>query len=265
MFNAYEWINLFVRWAHVFAAILWVGTTYYFTWLDGQLRRAAASGTGVWMVHSGGFYTVEKQKALGVPPEELHWFRWEALLTWLTGFTLLIVVYYLGGLLVDASDPRVSEHAAMAIGIGTIVAGWVVYDTLVRSPLVKAPVAFATVGFVLILLTAWGLRSVMSARAAYMHVGALFGTIMMLNVWMRILPPQRRMVAAMARGDALDPALGAGAKERSKHNTFIVVPTVLVMISNHFPTATYGSRYALVVLGGLIVLGWGAAAIMRRG
>lgn len=264
MFNAYEWINLAFRWAHVFAAILWVGTTYYFTWLDGQLRRAQAAGKTVWMVHSGGFYTVEKQKTLGVPPGELHWFRFEALATWITGFTLLIVVYYLGGLLVDPIDAPVSERAAMVIGLATLAGGWIVYDLLVRTPLARASAAFGIVGFALIVAVAAMLGRVMSARAAYMHVGALLGTIMMLNVWMRILPAQRRMVAAAARGEPLPADAGASAKERSKHNTFIVLPTVFLMISNHFPTATYGNRHAVVVLGTLVLVGWCAAALLRR-
>jgi uncharacterized membrane protein len=265
VFDASEWINLLVRWVHVFSAILWVGTTYYFTWLDGQLRRAADRGGNVWMVHSGGFYTVVKQKTLGVPPGELHWFRWEALVTWISGITLLVVVYYMGGLLVDATEASASETVAMGVGIGTLIAGWAVYDLLVRTPLVRVAWAFAVVSLVLIALAAWMLRSVMSARAAYIHVGALFGTIMALNVWMRILPPQRRMIAAAARGDAIDPTLGAGAKERSKHNTFIVIPTVFLMISNHFPTATYGNQHAISVMLVLIVAGWASAAIIRRG
>lgn len=264
MFDVHEWINLLVRWVHVFSAILWVGTTYYFTWLDRQLRRAVDRGGSVWMVHSGGFYTVVKQKTLGVPPSELHWFRWEAMVTWLSGITLLMVVYYAGGLLVDPTNAQTPESMAAAVGIATLIVGWIVYDLLARTPLVRVPWAFALVSLVLIALTTWMLRNVMSARAAYMHVGALFGTIMASNVWMRILPPQRRMIAAVARGEAIDPTLGAGAKERSTHNTFIVIPTVFVMISNHFPTATYGSDSAIAVLIGLIVAGWGAAAILRR-
>jgi uncharacterized membrane protein len=264
VFNASEWINLIVRWTHVFAAILWVGTTYYFTWLDAHLRRSARSGGSVWMVHSGGFYTVVKQNTLGVPPSEVHWFRWEALVTWLSGLMLLGIVYYEGGLLVDASDASVSDGVAKAVGIGFLIVGWVVYDLLVRTPIVRAGRVFGAVALILIVLFAWGLRQVMSARATYIHVGALFGTIMASNVWMRILPPQRRMIAAAARGETIDPALGEGAKERSKHNTFIVVPTVFLMISNHFPTATYGNRYSLATMAVLIVAGWCAAAILRR-
>ncbi len=264
VFNASEWVNLVLRWTHVFAAILWVGTTYYFTWLDGQLRRSERAGGNVWMVHSGGFYTVVKQKTLGVAPSDVHWFRWEAMATWLSGLMLLGVVYYAGGLMVDASDPSVSENTPKLVGIGSLIVGWIVYDLLVRTPLVRSEWAFAVVALILTMLLACGLRQVMSARATYIHVGAVFGTIMALNVWMRILPPQRRMIAAAARGEAIDPTLGAGAKERSKHNTFIVVPTVLLMISNHFPTATYGNRYSLSTMAVLIVIGWCAAAVLRR-
>lgn len=264
IFNASEWMNLIVRWTHVFAAILWVGTTYYFTWLDSQLRKAASRDGNVWMVHSGGFYTVVKQTRLGVPPSQVHWFRWEALVTWLSGLMLLGIVYYKGGLLVDASDPSMAGDMAKTAGISALIVGWIVYDLLVRTPIVRAGWLFAVIALVLIVALAWALRHVMSARATYIHVGALFGTIMAANVWMRILPPQRRMIAAAARGEAIDPALGEGAKERSKHNTFIVVPTVFLMISNHFPTATYGNRYSLATMAVLIVVGWCAAALLRR-
>jgi uncharacterized membrane protein len=257
-----EWLNLVVRWAHVFAAILWVGSTYYFTWLDGQLRRSQG---GVWMVHSGGFYTVVKQKTLGVAPKDVHWFRWEALATWTSGLLLLGIVYYGGGLMVDMSNPRVSQGAAVGIGIGFLIVGWIVYDLLVRTPLVRNDRAFASVAFLVVFAAAAALSQVLTLRATYIHVGALFGTIMAANVWMRILPPQRRMIAAMARGEAMDAALGAGAKERSKHNTFMAVPTVVIMVSNHFPTATYGSRYPIVTLSALILVGWLAAAVVRRG
>lgn len=261
-----EWASLVFRWAHVFAAILWVGSTYYFTWLDGQMRRLEASGskTGVWMVHSGGFYTVVKQKTLGVAPSEVHWFRYEALATFLTGFVLLNLVYYHGGLMVDPIEPKLSPMVAGIVGVVVLIAGWAIYDLLAQSSLARMDRAFAIVGFVLVLATAYGLSNIFSTRAAYIHVGALFGTIMVANVWMRILPPQRRMIAAAAKGDAFDERLGAGAKHRSKHNTFLAVPTTFIMISNHYPTATYGNHYAVPVLGALILVGWGAAALLRR-
>src|SRR5436190_9269000 len=142
-----EWLNLLIRWIHVFSAILWVGSTYYFTWLDGQMRRGGDKP--VWMVHSGGFYTVVKQKTLGVPPGEVHWFRFEALATFLSGFVLLNIVYYHGGLMVDPIDPKVSALIAGGIGVATLVAGWVIYDLLARSPLVDNQPVFAALGFFL--------------------------------------------------------------------------------------------------------------------
>jgi uncharacterized membrane protein len=268
MFNLSEWLNLLFRWTHVFAAILWVGSTYYFTWLDVQMRKleGASGGKGgaVWMVHSGGFYTVVKQKTLGVPPGDVHWFRYEALATFLSGFVLLNLVYYHGGLMVDPLDARLTPIQASIAGVAALVLGWIAYDALARTPIVANDAAFAALGFVLIVAAAAGLSAVMSSRAAYIHVGALFGTIMVTNVWMRILPPQRRMIAAAARGEPFDESLGAGAKQRSKHNTFLAVPTTFIMISNHFPTATYGNHYAVAVLAGLILVGWGAAALIRR-
>jgi uncharacterized membrane protein len=261
-----EWLNLIIRWTHVFAAIMWVGTTYYFTWLDGQLRRAAGQEGGrVWMVHSGGFYTVERQKGLGVPAQDLHWFRWEAMTTWVSGLALLVLVYYAGGLTADAVAGPEGGRLAILVGVLSLVVGWFVYDTLARTPLARHGAAFGAVAFVLVVADMLVLDRFLSTRATYMHVGALFGTIMALNVWVRILPPQKRMVAAAGRGDAVDPAAGAGAKHRSKHNTFMAVPTAFIMISSHFPVATYGNRHGLIVLGALILAGWAAAAVLRRG
>ncbi|HJR07836.1 MAG TPA: urate hydroxylase PuuD [Pyrinomonadaceae bacterium] len=266
--NTSEWLNLFARWFHVFAGILWVGTTYYFTWLDARLSEAEvhARGTGdkpqVWMVHSGGFYVVEKQKQPGT--QELHWFRWEAGLTWLSGMVLLVVVYYLGGALVDPDVRDISIAAAVAFSIGLLVVGWVVYDLLMLSPLGKNELAFAGVGYALLVGVAYLLTHILSGRAVYIHMGALMGTLMVANVWMRILPAQRKMIAATSRGETPDARLGAQAKLRSKQNTFMAVPVVLTMISNHFPTATYGSRYNWIILSVLILVGWVAAKIIRR-
>ena len=264
-----EWLNLSVRWFHVFAGIMWVGQTYYFTWLDGQFgkieKKAAASGTAsaVWMVHSGGFYTVEKQRSLGVAPEQVHWFRWEALMTWLGGVVLLVLVYYLGDGLIDPDVADISKQTGIAIGVGALVAGWIIYELAVRSPLGKSQAAFAVFSLVMTGAAAWGLLHVFSGRAAYIHVGAIFGTIMTLNVWMRILPAQRRMLAAAA-GGTFDASLGAQAKLRSKHNTFLAVPAVFLMLSNHFPVASYGNRYGWEVLLALVVVGWVAAKLIRE-
>jgi uncharacterized membrane protein len=264
-FSASEWLNLVVRWVHVFAAILWVGTTYYFTWLDGQFRRASGDNASrVWMVHSGGFYTVEKQKSLGVPPSEVHWFRWEAMITWLSGLTLLVLVFYAGGLTVDPVSAPVSEPIAIAVGVASLFIGWIVYDLLAGSALARREALFGAVAFAGVVIVMTLLSQVLSTRATYIHVGALFGTIMALNVWERILPPQRRMIAAAARGEPIDASLGAGAKYRSKHNTFMAVPTAFIMISSHFPTATYGHRHGLIILAVLILVGWVGAAVLRR-
>lgn len=262
-----EWLNLLVRWFHVFAGIMWIGTTYYFTWLDGRFTEQEGHGkpgakTQVWMVHSGGFYVVEKEKKPG--PHELHWFRYEALLAWLSGMVLLVLVYYMGGVLIDTDVRDISVAAGTAIGIGVLIGGWIVYDLLAQSPLVKKEIPFAAVCYVLLVATAYGLTRVLSGRAAYMHVGAMMGTIMAANVWMRILPGQRKMIAAVKEGREPDQNLALRAKLRSKHNTFIIVPVVFIMISNHFAPATYGSEHKVAVLSVLILLGWVAAKIVRR-
>jgi uncharacterized membrane protein len=266
-----EWLNLIFRWTHVFAGIMWVGTTYYFTWLDARLteeeRDSATTGVPpqVWMVHSGGFYVVEKRKVPDLVSRKLHWFRWEAGMTWISGMALLILVYYFGsGALVDADISNISVEAAIALGVATLIAGWIVYDILMLSPLGKNEKAFAVVAYVLIVSISYGLSRVLSGRAAYIHVGAMLGTIMAANVWMRILPAQKKMIAAINSGTKPDDRLSAQAKLRSKQNTFMAVPVVFIMISNHFPGVTYGEKYSWAILAILILVGWIAAKFVRR-
>ncbi|HUS10433.1 MAG TPA: urate hydroxylase PuuD [Pyrinomonadaceae bacterium] len=266
-----EWLNLIFRWIHVFAGIMWVGTTYYFTWLDARLteeEKAVANTAGsaqIWMVHSGGFYVVEKRKVPDLVSRTLHWFRWEAGTTWLSGFALLVLVYYLGGgALVDPDVCDISVGAAVAVGVGALVGGWIVYDLMMLSPLRRNEQAFAVIAFAMIVGVTYALTRTFSGRAAYIHVGAIFGTIMAANVWMRILPAQKKMITAINEGRKPDDALSAQAKLRSKQNTFMAVPVVFIMISNHFPGVTYGERYNWVVLSVLILVGWVAAKFIRR-
>lgn len=256
-----DWANLLLRWLHIFAGILWIGQTWLFMWMDRHLEDAVENPGGqLHLVHSGGFYVVEKRPGLAAMPKTLHWFKWEAALTWATGLALLVVVYYMGGLLQEP-DAELSRTAAIALGLALLPVAWLVYDTLWRF----APTAVAApVSFVLIVALAFGLGQVFSARAAYMHVGAALGTIMVANVWERILPAQRAMVASIRAGQPVDLSLGARAKERSKHNTFIVVPLVMIMLSSHFPTLTFAHDQAWAMLGLLTLIGWGAAWLVRR-
>jgi uncharacterized membrane protein len=261
-----EWLNLAFRWTHVFSGIMWVGATYYFTWLDRRfhtLSHNPGEADQVWMVHSGGFYVVSKEKRPS-QAHPLHWFKWEAAMTWLSGFPLLILVYYVGGLLVDGEPGKPSFPVAAAIGIGSIIVGWVVYDLLWLSPLAKNEPVAVVISYALLVALAWWLPHVMSNRAAFLHVGAVLGTLMAANVWMRILPAQRKMVAAVIAGREPDQRLADRAKFRSRHNTYLVIPVVLMMISNHYPTATYGSQYNWIVLAVLTLVGWVAAHFIRK-
>jgi uncharacterized membrane protein len=256
-----EWLNLALRWTHVFAGIMWVGATYYFTWLDRRFHTTDPDE--VWMVHSGGFYRVTKTKTPS-PGHALHWFKYEALMTWLSGFPLLIVVYYMGGLLVDGEPGKPSFQVAAAIGLGSMIVGWIVYDLLWLSPLAKLEPLAIAISYALIVGLAWYLPHVMSNRAAFLHVGAVLGTLMAANVWVRIIPAQKKMVAAAREGREPDQRLADRAKFRSKHNTYMVIPVVLMMISNHYPIATYGHQYNWAILAVLTLVGWGVAHVIRK-
>ena len=256
-----EWLNLALRWIHVFAGIMWVGATYYFTWLDRRFHTTDPDE--VWMVHSGGFYRVTRTKTPS-PDHTLHWFKWEAAMTWLSGILLLTVVYYAGGLLVDGEPGKPSFKVAAIIGVAVILVGYKLYDVLWLSPLAKAEPLAIAISYAAIVALGWWLPRVMSTRAAWMHVGALLGTCMAANVWERIIPAQKKMVRAAREGGMPDPVLADRAKFRSKHNTYMVIPVVLIMISNHFPVTTYGSQYAWIVLAVLTLVGWGAAHVIRK-
>ena len=186
------------------------------------------------------------------------------MLTSVAGLVLLVLVYYLGSGLIDPDVADISKGTGIAIGLGALVAGWLIYDIAMRTPLGRSQAGFAVFAFVMTGAASWGLLHVFSGRAAYIHMGAMFGTIMTVNVWARILPAQRKMIAAAASGANLDPLLGAQAKLRSKHNTFMALPVVFLMLSNHYPVATYGNRYAWPVLMVLVLVGWGAAKVIRE-
>src|SRR2546421_3792486 len=237
--NVSEWLNLLTRWFHIFAAILWVGTTYYFTWLDARFHDEEGPAGSVdekvevWMVHSGGFYVVEKRKTPSL--RRLHWFRWEAMLTWLSGMLMLTIVYYMGGVMVDPDVRDISVTTAVLFGLGMLTVGWIVYDLLVQSPLGRNERAFAVVAYALVVGAAYLSTHVLSGRAAYLHVGATFGTIMAANVWMRILPAQRRMIAAVQDRGPPDPPPSGARKTPPEHNTLSGVPPCFTPISHHQP------------------------------
>lgn len=258
--NIREWLDLLVRWTHVIAGILWIGNSMLFNWLDRNLRPLDEPKEGVqgkiWLLHSGAFYEVEKKLLpKGTPyPDPVHWFMFQNLSTWVSGIFLLVIVYYMGGAayMIDPAVAQLSPAVAIAIGVTTLVGGWLVYDLLWRSPLGKnTPLAFA-ISFALLIGIAFALTRVLSGRAAYIHVGALMGTLMTGNVWLHIIPAQRELVAATRSGRPQDPALSYAAKQRSIHNNYMTYPVLFIMVSNHYPI-TYGNRLGWLVLAVLMV------------
>jgi uncharacterized membrane protein len=248
-----DWANLLLRWAHFIAGIAWIGSSFYFIWLD----RAIGGPTGsLWMVHSGGFYQVEKRRpGPGEVPPVLHWFKWEAMLTWITGVALLVLVFYLSGAyLLDPGVSRIGRVPATALGIGLLVFSWPVYDGLWRSPVGARPVIATAVSLVLLTALTVVVCRLLAGRAAFMHVGAVLGTIMVANVWERIIPAQEQMLAATRAGEPADFSLGERAKQRSVHNSYMTFPLLFIMLSNHFP-ATYASPKNWLVLLLLFVAG----------
>ncbi|HZX28263.1 MAG TPA: urate hydroxylase PuuD [Telluria sp.] len=260
-----DWLNLLIRWLHVITGIAWIGASFYFVWLDNTIRppqpgsdleKKGVSGE-LWAVHGGGFYN--PQKYLVAPaelPKELHWFKWEAYSTWLTGFALLFVVYYFNAqaMMVDRAVADLSSLQAVGIGLGSLLVGWTVYDVLCRSPLGKHDLAMGVVMWCFLVASAWVLTHYLSGRAAYIHVGAMIGTMMVGNVLMLIIPGQRKMVDAMLAGRKPDPVHGIKAKQRSVHNNYFTLPVLFIMISNHF-AMTYRHPQAWLVLGVIMAAG----------
>ena len=266
-----DWANLLLRWMHFIAGIAWIGSSFYFIWLDRALTKPAQPRPGVegdlWMVHSGGFYQVEKRRpGPGEVPPVLHWFKWEAMLTWISGMALLVLVFYLSGAyLLDPGVSRIGRGAAIALGIGLIVLSWPVYDGLWRSPLDKRPAVASAISLVLLAAVTILACRLFSGRAAFMHVGAILGTLMVANVWERILPAQQQMLDATRAARPADFTLGERAKQRSVHNSYMTFPLLFIMLSNHFP-ATYANPANWLVLLLLCVAGAaGRHAMIGRG
>lgn len=251
-----EWISLFLRWFHVIAGIAWIGASFYFIWLDNHLTEPPAhkKDLGIrgdlWAVHGGGFYEVAKyQVGPKAMPDKLHWFKWEAYTTWITGMLLLSWVYYFGAqaYLIDPQVLPLSTGRAIAYGLGFLLAGWVIYDLLCRTKLVESR-CFGAVIFLIGAGFAWLLTHTFSGRGAFIHMGALIGTIMVANVFFKIIPGQRKMVDAVARGETPDAKPGLTGKQRSVHNNYFTLPVIFLMISNHYPMTYQGDNSWLILM-----------------
>lgn len=253
-----EWLNLLVRWVHMIVGIAWIGASFYFVWLENNLNRKdpkeGLSGD-LWAIHGGGIYHLQKYKlAPEKMPDHLHWFKWEAYTTWLTGVLLLGVVYYLNAqLYLLAPGSELTPLQGIRISIASLVAGWFIYDFLCDSALGKRPALLGVVLLVLLVAAAWALSQVFSGRAAYIHIGAITGTMMVGNVFRVIMPGQRKLVAAITEGREPDPEAPAKALLRSRHNNYLTLPVLFIMISNHFPS-TYGSEWNWAILFAIAML-----------
>src|SRR5262245_39251638 len=262
MTGVWELLDFVSRWIHVIAGIMWIGNSLLFNWLDRSLRPANTAERGheavgtIWLLHSGGFYYVEKTLLRDEPlPVPLHWFKWQAYTTWLSGVALLLVVYYLSDRAV-LTDPGVVSHSTgIVIGLGSIAIGWALYEVMQRIVAPKAPVTAAAVWMIAFLAISIALTHLLSGRAAFLHVGAMLGTIMAGNVFFTIVPSQRELVASVTGGGG-DPAISARAKRVSIHNNYFTFPVIVLMVSNHFPSM-YGNRFNWLLL--LVILASGAA------
>jgi uncharacterized membrane protein len=254
-----EWLTLIARWAHIVVGIAWIGASFYFIWLDNHLESAADPQFAgeLYAIHGGGFYRAQKYSlAPEALPPTLHWFKWEAYWTWITGFVLLVLVYYVdpGLYLVDPAVMKLSGAAAIGIGLGSLVLGLAVYEGLCRSPLARHEAAFSIVLLLFLALVAWALAQVFSGRGAFLHFGAILGTIMAGNVAHVIIPGQRELVRAKQQGREPDPKYSLAGKQRSVHNTYFTLPVIFAMISPHH-AMTFGHAWNWAVLFALALAG----------
>lgn len=257
-----EWLNLILRFAHVITGIAWIGASFYFVWLDNHLEKPPqwktdkGIGGDLWAIHGGGFYEVAKYKhAPEQMPKLLHWFKWEAYSTWLTGFILLALMFYFGAetYLIDPSVADISPTYAIIVGLASIAGGWLVYDLLCRTKLSDHSMVLGIILMTLICALSYVLSQTFSARGAFMHVGAVVGTIMAGNVFFTIMPSQRALVSSVEKGEPVDPSWGAKAKLRSTHNTYATLPLIFIMISNHYPMI-FNHQYNWAVLMVIFVI-----------
>ncbi len=250
----HEWANLLIRWIHFIVGVAWIGASFYFNWLENNLERKPPQNNGIagnlWAIHGGGFYHLKKFKTGPQQlPEQLHWFKWEAYTTWLSGIALLMVVYYFNTrlFLIDPGVMDMTPTKAIAIAVISVIGSWFVYDGLCRSPLRKSPLLLAATLVLYLSLLAYFLSEVFSGRGAYIHVGAAIGTMMVGNVFFVIIPAQKEMVAALNEQRRIDPAVGKNGLLRSTHNNYLTLPVLFLMISNHFPS-TYGHSWNWLIL-----------------
>jgi uncharacterized membrane protein len=258
-----DWLQLILRWVHLITGIAWIGASFYFVWLDNSLDPPldpsdADKGVGgeLWAVHGGGFYVVRKFRvAPEVLPRTLHWFKWEAYWTWISGFSLLVAMYYVHAdlYLIDASVARLSSLQAIGSSLALIVVAWFFYDQLCKRLGFDSEAWIAVAMIAFVTLVAWGLAHLFSGRGLYIQVGAMLGTIMVANVAHVIIPAQRKLVEAKKQGVAPNPVEGRRGKQRSVHNNYFTLPVLFVMISNHYPL-TYGHRYGWLILIAILLL-----------
>ena len=249
-----EWLNLLIRWIHFIIGVAWIGASFYFNWLENHLNRKPPQDEGIdgnlWAVHGGGFYHLKKfTNGPDKLPDVLHWFKWEAYMTWVSGLTLLAIVYYYNAtaMMIDPSVADISPAVAIILGLASMIVSWFFYDFLCKSKMKEKPLILGAIIFVYVSALAFILTQFLSPRAAYIHVGAAIGTIMAANVFFGIIPAQKELVKALTEGRVPDPSFGADGLLRSRHNNYFTLPVLFIMISNHYPV-TYGNDYNWLVL-----------------